>query len=473
MRRWRWLGLAGSVLVAAAAYVVGADVGPAPAGRVALSTRPGHLLALAGWLAGAGLLAWAWLALRDAPASKVTLALWALPLLVAPPLGSRDVFAYACQGYGYAHGFDPYRLGAQGMSCPWAEAVPALWRATPAPYGPLWLLLSGGAARAAGTSLWTAVIALRILALAGMVLAAWCAARLAGHCGVPPGAALWLGAASPLVLVHAVSGAHNDAVATGLMLAGLVVAVAARDRARWWPLAAACGALFALALAVKVVAVVAAPFALLILAPRGARRLGTAVLPFAAGAAAGYAALWAVTGLGSGWLAALKPTTSLAEWTSLPTGVGMAIGYLLRLVGLPQGYATAVAVTRVLGALLLAGVLAVLCRRARRAAATGDVLRLTGAALAATVLLGPVFYPWYALAPLVLLAATTRAPRLRSALAAGTVALVFLVLPDGYGLAVATKLPGALLDVAAVVAATVWLLRRPGRVSCPRGPIAV
>jgi hypothetical protein len=175
-----------------------------------------------------------------------------------------------------------------------------------------------------------------------------------------------------------------------------------------------------------------------------------------AGAVATYAALWAVTGLGFGWVSALKPTTSLAQWTSLPTGVGMTIGYLLRAAGVPQGYPAAIAVTRVLGALLLAVVLVGLWWRARN----GDALRLAGVALAATVALSPVFYPWYALTPLALLAATVRSPQARGALAAGTVALVFLVLPDGYGVAVATKLPGALLDAAVLVLGVLWLVRR-------------
>jgi alpha-1,6-mannosyltransferase len=465
VRRWRWLGLAGSVLVAVAAYAVGANVGPAPAGRVALSTQPGHLLGLAAWLAGAALLATAWWRLPASPRTVVLWAglLWVLPLLAAPPLGSRDVFAYACQGYAYAHGFDPYTAGAQAASCPWTAAVPALWRTTPAPYGPLWLLLSGGAARIAGGSLWAAVIAFRVIALAGLLLAGWCATRLARYASMPPGTALWLGVATPLVLVHGVSGAHNDALATGLALAGLAVAAAAREAPgarRRWALAAACGALFALGLAVKVVAIVAAPFALALIGRASLRRLAVAAAPFGAGAAATYAALWAVTGLSFGWVRALSSTTSLAQWTSLPTGVGMAFGYLLRVLGVPHGYSTSVSVFRVLGALLLLAVLAILWWRACHAATAGEVLRLTGLALAASVLLAPVFYPWYALTPLAVLALCATAPRVRTRLAAGTVALVFLVLPDGYGLAVATKLPGALLALALAVAATVWLLRR-------------
>jgi hypothetical protein len=576
VRRWRWVGFGGSALVAAAAYVVGANVGPVPAGQVALSTRPTHLLGLAGWLVGAAALVFSWLAIaRAAPRTTPTAAtssksrppgatevatsselrgswggragrgastgwliatgaLWALPLLVAPPLGSRDIFAYACQGAAYAHGLDPYSIGAQASSCRWAAAVPELWRGTPAPYGPLWLPLAAGAASLAGASLWAAVTVLRMLALAGLVLAGWCLHRLARQCGVDPRTALWLGLLSPLVLVHAVSGAHNDALVTGLVLAGLVVAVAGRPAtgSRRLLYAAGCGAIFGLALAVKVTAVVAAPFALLLLAPAeagrpgwahgsgqpggagwaggasgrgdpgaadwpgaddwlgtagrisaagglgavggiggidefgaagwpsrgGSRRFGLVAVPFIVAALGCYAVLSVATGLGLGWISALGPTTSMVQWTSLPTGLGMAVGYLLRVFGVHNGYATAVSVARWFGTITLGAVLVTLFVRAWLASSTVAILRLTAAALTVTALLSPVFYPWYALTALALWAYCVDSARARTVLASVTVVLVFLVLPDGYGLAVATKLPGALLDVVAVCAA-IWYLR--------------
>ena len=38
-------------------------------------------------------------------------ALWALPLLLAPPMASRDVYSYACQGHLFANGLNPYEAG--------------------------------------------------------------------------------------------------------------------------------------------------------------------------------------------------------------------------------------------------------------------------------------------------------------------------------------------------------------------------
>ena len=71
-----------------------------------------------------------------------------------------------------------------------------------------------------------------------------------------------------------------------------------------------------------------------------------------------------------------------------------------------------------------------------------------------------MFYPWYALLPLAVLAGAVTDARARTALAVTATVLAFLVLPNGLGLAVLTKLPGALLDVALVAGAAVAIRRR-------------
>jgi len=411
----------------------------------------------------------------------------ALLLLVAPPLGSRDVYAYACHGALVLAGHDPYAVGA-AAGCPWADAVPQLWRDTPAPYGPVAIAASTGVAALAralpvapDAQLLVAVGLLRALALAGVAMMAWYGARLAARIGGDPVVAVWLGAVTPLVAVHAVSGAHNDALVAGLVLAALSAALSTAAGTRPQPQARAAllaGVLLGLAAAVKVTAVVAVPFAVLLaasagrcpsrggapsppaaLARAGALVLGAGALAFAAASTA-LAALPGV-GPGLGWVAALGRTGSLVQWTSLPTGVGMAAGYALRALGWPQAYEEAVAVARALGLAALAAVLVVLWWRAWRVAAGArEVVAAGGVAMAATAVLGPVFYPWYALAPLAVLAACTVDDRARRWLAALTAALTLLVLPFGLGLAVLTKLPGALLDVLAVIAVATWWWRR-------------
>src|SRR6185437_14639815 len=162
---------------------------------------------------------------------------------------------------------------------------------------------------------------------------------------------------------------------------------------------------------------------------------------------------------------------------SLPTGVGMAVGYALRVAG--QGtdaFDTAVAIARVIGFAVLAVVLVVLWWRALRRTraepadsreANAAVVTATGLALLATAALGPVFYAWYAIAGLAVLAATPLTGRLRTGVTAASGGLIFLTLPDSLGLATKTKVPGAYLDLALVVTVAVrWARRRK------RAPVA-
>lgn len=488
--RLRHLGLVATALLAAGTWTAGALPWRDPAAAVARA-EPLPLAGLAGWLAGTVLLVTVWWRARrhatDVRWVLVTGVLWALPLLVAPPLGSRDVYAYACQGAVYLDGHDPYAVGPAAGGCPWLSAVPTLWHDTPAPYGPLAILVSAAAAAVARavplaeeTRLLVAVGVLRAVAIVGIAVLTWYAVRLARMLKVDPAAAAWLGVITPLVLVHAVSGAHNDALLAGLLVAALAMA-AGRETARPeavavgrgaepaqpvaahpWRAALGAGALLGLAAAVKVTALVALPFAVLLVAGCATWRPVLRAAGLIGGAAAAvFAALSAVTGLGLGWVDALRGTGSLVQWTSLPSGVGMAAGYLLRVLGAPEAYDEAVAVARALGLAVLAGLLVMLWLRARPRAATSPraVVLAGGAALAATAVLSPVFYPWYALAPLAALAVCVADDRVRRWCAVATVALSFLVLPYGLGVAVRTKLPGALLDVAAVVA-LVWWWRR-------------
>jgi alpha-1,6-mannosyltransferase len=77
--------------------------------------RPESPLSLAAWLVGTALMVIAWWSVgRSATAPSLswvltTVAFWAAPLALAPPLGSRDVYFYACQGAAYAAGLEPLR----------------------------------------------------------------------------------------------------------------------------------------------------------------------------------------------------------------------------------------------------------------------------------------------------------------------------------------------------------------------------
>ncbi|MFI6269166.1 polyprenol phosphomannose-dependent alpha 1,6 mannosyltransferase MptB [Micromonospora zamorensis] len=508
----RYAGLVGAALLAVAGYLGGAlpdaPLGATPASIWRTPDGPATLIC---WLAGTALLVGAWWSLRGGTPSTrwayVTAGLWALPLLFAPPLGSRDVYSYACQGWTYAHGVDPYAVGVASAGCPWLDTVAPIWRDTPAPYGPVFVLLAALAVTLGG-GLTGAVVLLRVIAVAGLLLAAICLPGLARAAGVPTRRAAWLALAAPLVGVHLVAGAHNDAVMLGLLLCGLLLVI----RRPGLPVALfLAGALLGLAVTVKASAVVVVPFAAL--AAVHGRHTVRALLRdggwLAGGLLGAVLVTSAVSGLGFGWVGGLTHSGDSEQWTSPPTAVGFVVDYAGALIGRdPQ----AVPVVRAVALLLLAGVLVVLWWRswralrglndARRVArvegaraegaraevaraevARAEVARperarvevarvevarprvvLDGAALAlvATVVLSPVFHPWYATWPLALLALT--AARTTWFVLPGAVA-AFLALPDGTNLARFTKAPGAVAMTALLLTVVLILLRtthRPG-----------
>ncbi len=494
----RYAGLLGSVLLAVAAHLGGVRSPWRPNTDVVDLLRGGQgvLMPLC-WLAGITLLIGAWWAgTQRVPSTRwayVTAGLWLLPLLLPPVLGSRDIYSYACQGSVLAAGKDPYAAGLRVLGCPWIESTAPIWRDSPAPYGPFFVVLAGGAA-ALGGSLAATLLWLRVVAVAGVLLTAVCLPVLARRAGVQPDRAVWLVLACPLVGVHLVSGAHNDAVMVGLLVAGLTVLARSPARPpvrpsagppdrgpgrrpRWSPPGGSSarfgallggGVLLGLAVAVKVTALVVVPFGAL-LAVGGAYRTrllltrGGTVVAAAVGA---LTAVSAASGLGLGWIRGLVNSGDSVQWTSPATAVGLTVDYLGRPFGL---HLHAVPVTRVIGVVLLVVVLVVLWWRARH----GDPLLGAGLALTATVVLSPVFHPWYATWPLAVLAATWSPlpDQLRRRLLAPCAVAAALTLPDGTSLALVTRFPGALVMTAVVVIVVVVAVRR-ARTGAP-GPMTL
>ena len=232
--RYRTLGLAGSVALAVGGVAAGALPREDPFTGVPLvgSLRAIEPVALAVGYAGLALLVVAWLLLGrrvgnpDGPDRRsllITLGLWALPLCVAPPMFSRDVYSYGAQGWMVHIGASPYFWGPGAYpQNPFLGDVPDMWSHTPAPYGPLFLQLARWVVDLGSEETVPTVLGMRLLAIAGVVLLVRYVPRLAEHCGVSPEKAFWLGVLNPLVLLHFVSGAHNDALMVGLMVAGLV-----------------------------------------------------------------------------------------------------------------------------------------------------------------------------------------------------------------------------------------------------------
>jgi hypothetical protein len=458
----RYAGLAGALLLAFAAHLGGVRRPWIPNADVLglIRGEQGILLPVS-WLAGTILLigAW-WVGRRTVPSTRwayVTAGLWMLPMLVPAVLASRDVYSYACQGHVMAAGEDPYSAGLTELGCPWIDATAPIWRDSPAPYGPLFVVLAGLAARLGGTLTGTLVL-LKVIAVAGVLLTAVALPALARRAGREPKRAVWLVLACPLVAVHLVSGAHNDALMVGLLVAGLAVVTVRRPG--WLVLG---GALLGLAVAVKATALVVVPFAALVAvgSPYRSKVLivrGGTVVVAAVGA---LAAVSFASGLGAGWVRGLTRSGDSVQWTSPPTAVGMTVDYLGRPFGLELH---AVPVTRVIGVVVLAVVLVLLWWHSRG----GNALRAAGLALAATVALAPVFHPWYATWPLAVLAAVHRETRW---LLVPVAVACALVLPDGTNLALATRLPGALVVTGLVVFVIVRVVRSRRAVRVPQIPV--
>jgi hypothetical protein len=452
--RCRRLGAAGALLLALGGFGAGA----VPVGRPHPPAGPGVVLAWCGMV----LLIGAWLLLGRAVRSPEpptvrwllrTLLYWAVPLVLGPPLFSRDVYSYLAQGAMVGAGVDAYTHGPAAIGGPLAAQVPAIWQHTPAPYGPVFLGLADAVARLAGGTVGAGVLLLRLVALAGLGLLAAVLPRLARACAVPPAAALWLGLLNPLVLFHLVAGAHNDALLLALLAAGLLAVRGGR------PLPATV--LITLAALIKLPAALGLLAVALLWGQRltGRAGLGRAALATAALAALTTVAVTTLTGTGYGWVHALAVPVSAGSW-SLTSYLGRASGWLLTTLfdpspalGRPGPFALAVTVWRWLGLAAAVASVLLLVRRVRRRE-VGAVYAV-GLALLAVVALGPAIRPWYALWGGVLVAAAAPDGRVRRWAPAVCGVLALLVAPDGFTpgpRAVALAVAGGALGAVTVLA---------------------
>jgi alpha-1,6-mannosyltransferase len=386
-------------------------------------------------------LAWLWLGALAAPGrtrfiSRAqldrTALMWTLPLLVAPPMFSRDVFSYLAQSAMVNRGLDPYVLGpadALGVDHPLVRGIPTIWRDTPAPYGPLFLTLGRPIDWIAGDDVVLGVLLHRTLALAGLVMIIWALPRLALRAGVSPVFALWLGAANPLLLFHLVSGAHNEALMVGLMLVGLELAL---RKSEMGPALLGGAALIAAAAQVKVPAALALGFVMMWYARHRGGRLRDLV--WAVAAVGGVAIVTTVaiglgTGLGFGWTGALGTPNAVRSWMSMVTDLGLLAGWVGSLLGLGDHTTSVLALTRLVGLVASGGVCLLLlwhCWRGRVEPLAG-----LGISLGAVVLLGPVVHPWYLLWAAIPLAASATHRVFRTTATAASAALAVVVSPTG------------------------------------------
>lgn len=161
-----------------------------------------------------------------------------------PPIQSRDVWSYTMYGRMVSHYHDsPFtHVPADYPADPLAVRVAPVWAHTPSVYGPIWVAMSVPGTSLAGSSPLLNRLYFEALAALSVALAMWIIDR---HTNRSP-VALALVGVNPFVVLSVVNGAHNDATVGLLVLGAVLLAL----RNRW----AACGALLALAVGIKVAA---------------------------------------------------------------------------------------------------------------------------------------------------------------------------------------------------------------------------
>ncbi|MBW0097094.1 polyprenol phosphomannose-dependent alpha 1,6 mannosyltransferase MptB [Pseudonocardia sp. KRD-184] len=438
-RRTVLLGLTGSVLLVLGGLGAGGVLvrDPVLTNSVLGFWRYGHGREMATALVylGVGLLVWAWVRLgRDVLADRVsgrvvvsTAAVWLAPMLVAPPLFTRDVFSYLAQGTLPLRGHDPYQVGPDVLGDVLSENVHYFWQDTPAPYGPLFILLAKGMAwlfSATGQSMIVGVVGWRLLLLSGLLLLVWALPELTRRLGGRVPVALWVAVANPVTVIHLVGGIHNDLLVVGLLAAGSLFALRGRH--------VTAIALVTCAMAVKATAGVALPFLVLVWA---ARLPGSSRVRLAKATAAGLGvfgvvfAFWTlVAGFGLGWLPALSAPSMIVNWLSMPTAAGELAFTAVNLVA-EVDKQPFVNVARILGA----AVLLVIAVRQWWAARDGgpNAVRQAGVVLLAVAVLSPTMLPWYVSWGMALLAMTAWTPRGLAYVVFGSVWLLVVYYPDG------------------------------------------
>ncbi len=342
------------------------------------------------------------------PVKKVILvvAIWAVPLLLAPPLFSRDVYTYAGQGEMVSHHIDPYTYGPGVLgSTPFSTLPDSVWSNDPSPYGPTFLSIDGLLAEASGHKILPDIVLLRLLEVAGLALIVAATPTLARSMKRDPAEAVLLGAGSPLALLTLIAGAHNDALMLGLLMAGLAVA----KRFGTVPGIVLC----ALAAGVKSPAALGVIFLGWVWAGHGASTWRRIVHTAGAGLIALATMEVVATASGTGWGWLNSATNADKSFTGV-TPVSVAariISVATHVVQVPVSTLQAHTVVSIIGLLCAAGLGLWLLLRSP----DDGMIRCLGLSLLAVALLGPILWAWYVTWGVMVLA-TVVAGRLRRAL---------------------------------------------------------
>lgn len=256
-----------------------------------------------------------------------TLCLWVVPLALAAPIMSRDVYSYLVQGALLREGFDPYTQGAATTTGPYLVEVSHDWRNTTTPYGPLHLWIGEGVTRIAGENVTIGVYLFKLISLLGFAAIVWAVPRIAQQLNSDPKLALWLGVMNPVMIIHLIGGMHNESIMVGLVSVGILLAL--RQKVLLGI------AIIAVGMSLKATAAFALPFVVWI-AVAHARNNGKSALGAFLGYAFGGAAVTVIvlavitflSGTSWGWIAELTGNSKVINplaFPSLVTGVLSAV----------------------------------------------------------------------------------------------------------------------------------------------------
>jgi hypothetical protein len=327
-------------------------------------------------------------------------ALWSIPLLLGPIQLSTDAYSYSAQGALADMGLDPTSVGPNALPNHstnefWRAADP-VWRDAAAPYGPVAIGLAKVTVAVTGYDVATSAMGFRALAVAGVVMTGVGVYVIARKRRVSAPLALAFAVANPVVLIHLVGGAHNDA----LMMGFLVLGMASFERGR----KVLAVVLVALAIAVKLPAVIALAFIAWNWSAPDARwkqRIKDFAIVGAIAATVITIGCF-VVGIGVGWLVALQNTGKITSTFAVFTKLGFLLTDLLHAVGLDVEAMDVVGVVRLLGLAAAAiGILVLMVKSPKI-----GVTKAVGFAMLVFVLCSPVVWPWYLPAAFALLAAS-------------------------------------------------------------------
>lgn len=492
----RWIGTAGSLMLAFGALGAGAlPVIDNPYQHFPGGSLMSRMLQTSSMvvMVGVGLLVMAWVLMapyvgsalrrRDRARGTVSVSMlrqtfigWALPIIFTAPLFTQDIYSYLAQGSIVAQGMDPYQAGPVellGTENHLARSVPFIWAQSPSPYGPVALGFAALISQLTSDSIVAGVLAHRLLSLLGVLATGWAVVMLAKRCGINPATAFWLGILNPLTILHLIGGIHNESILLGFALAGLefglrgVDRLTSGNRRAGVGLLLLSGALITCAGLVKVTGFLALGFVGMAIARQLHRAGRTQVVAIALAVlfqvtllVVTVLAVTALTGIGLGWVTGQGGAATIRSWMSVTTDAGVIAGWIGMLLGLGDHTAAMLTVTRSVGVVIAAGFIV----RMLFATFRGTIHPVGGLGVATfmLVLLFPVVHPWYMLWAIAPLAAWANRPFFRVGVIIYSAAFSFFVLPRGLGLPAETVLSiyvGATLSFAAIIVLGGWLLR--------------